>query len=66
MDRRRKITIQRHHRPSQLKNFGIKYLSIPKSYLREFSSITSLHGVMYLGEPERPLMERYVYYNNNL
>ncbi|XP_050441987.1 pickpocket protein 28-like isoform X2 [Adelges cooleyi] len=28
------------------------------NYLREFASITSLHGVIYLGEPNRPLLER--------
>lgn len=59
MDRRRDITIKRHYRRSQLKNFRIKSLLPPKgNYLREFSSITSLHGIMYLGEPKRPLIER--------
>jgi len=38
-----------------------KFKSILKfkgNYLREFSSITSLHGVMYCGEPKRPFVER--------
>lgn len=28
------------------------------SYLRKFSIATSLHGVIYLSEPKRPLLER--------
>lgn len=30
------------------------------SYLRKFSIATSLHGVIYLGEPKRPFFERLV------
>ncbi|VVC45170.1 Epithelial sodium channel [Cinara cedri] len=37
---------------------------LPKNYLREFSSITSLHGIMYLGEPNRPLFERMAFLNH--
>lgn len=31
------------------------------NYLRKFSICTSLHGVIYLGEPKRPLFERLVF-----
>ncbi|KAF0751167.1 pickpocket protein 28-like, partial [Aphis craccivora] len=56
---RREIVIQRHRRKSKTKSSKIKSLLLPnKNYLREFSSITSLHGIMYLGEPKRPLLER--------
>jgi len=56
---RREIVIQRHRRRSNTKSSNMKSLLIPNSnYLREFSSITSLHGIMYLGEPRRPLLER--------
>lgn len=54
----RDITIQRHLRTSTSKNSKFKSSLVPKGYLREFSSITSLHGIMYLGEPKRPLIER--------
>jgi len=30
------------------------------NYLRKFSIATSLHGVIYLSEPKRPLLERLV------
>jgi len=30
------------------------------NYLRKFSIATSLHGVIYLGEPRRPYLERLV------
>lgn len=30
------------------------------SYLRKFSIATSLHGIIYLGEPKRPFVERLV------
>lgn len=30
------------------------------NYLRKFSIATSLHGVIYLGEPKRPYLERLV------
>lgn len=30
------------------------------NYLHKFSICTSLHGVIYLGEPKRPLFERLV------
>lgn len=30
------------------------------NYLRKFSIATSLHGVIYLGEPKRPFLERLV------
>jgi len=56
---RREIVIQRHRRKSKTKSSKIKSLLLPNNnYLREFSSITSLHGIMYLGEPKRPLLER--------
>lgn len=48
----RKIVIQRHR-------YKPKKKSTQSNYLREFSSITSLHGIMYLGEPRRPLLERW-------
>lgn len=32
-----------------------------KNYLRKFSSATSIHGIIYLGEPNRPFLERFVY-----
>lgn len=55
---RKEITIQRNYRKSKINSSKIKLL-IPKgNYFREFSSITSLHGIMYLGEPKRPLLER--------
>lgn len=28
------------------------------NYLRKFSIATSLHGIIYLGEPKRPSLER--------
>lgn len=44
---------------SRSKSSKFKSILKPRgNYLREFSSITSLHGVMYLGEPNRPLIER--------
>lgn len=56
---REKIIIQRHQTTSGPKGSKCKPTLIPSgSYLREFSSITSLHGIMYLGEPNRPLLER--------
>jgi len=30
------------------------------NYLQKFSIATSLHGVIYLGEPKRPYLERLV------
>lgn len=55
---RREIIIQRHRPASKKKSSKIKSLIPSGNYLREFSSITSLHGIMYLGEPNRPLLER--------
>lgn len=54
----REIIIQRHRPTSKQKSSKIKSLIPSGNYLREFSSITSLHGIMYLGEPKRPLLER--------
>ncbi|XP_050536588.1 pickpocket protein 28-like isoform X2 [Daktulosphaira vitifoliae] len=47
----------------QLNNLRIKSKPIQKStsiadYLREFSLITTLHGIVYLGESKRPFFER--------
>jgi len=57
---RREIIIKRHRRKADSKNSTMKsLLTAPKgNYLREFSSITSLHGIMYLGEPNRPIIEK--------
>lgn len=55
---RKDIKIKRHNRVSTEKTSKLKSILIPKGYLREFSSITSVHGIMYLGEPRRPLLER--------
>lgn len=56
----REIITERHRRRiSKTKTSKLKSSLIPNgNYLREFSSITSLHGIMYLGEPDRPLFER--------
>lgn len=41
------------------KKLNVKPITFDKgSYLRTFSIATSLHGVIYLGEPKRPLIER--------
>lgn len=60
---RREITIiRRHRRKSKINGSRIKSILMPPkgNYLREFLSITSLHGIMYLGEPNRSLLERQV------
>lgn len=31
------------------------------NYLSKFSSATSIHGIIYLGEPKRPFLERLVH-----
>lgn len=54
---RKNITIQRRHRVLTAHKLK-RGLESKNNYLREFSSITSLHGIMYLGEPNRPLLER--------
>ncbi|XP_050520966.1 pickpocket protein 28-like isoform X2 [Daktulosphaira vitifoliae] len=50
---RRKLAVAYN---DNLRNQSLKKLF--GNYLRKFSSITSIHGVMYLGEPKRPLFER--------
>lgn len=30
------------------------------NYLQKFTNATSLHGVVYIGEPRRPCLERFV------
>jgi len=67
-DARKEVIIQRLRGRGGImprsKSSKFKSLLKPKgNYLREFSSITSIHGVMYLGEPKRPLIERWVYKN---
>lgn len=56
---RSSIITQRHQRVLTAKNSKQRDKLVPKSnHLREFSAVTSLHGIMYLGESERPLIEK--------
>lgn len=41
------------------KKLNIKPIGFQEgNYLRKFSIATSLHGIIYLGEPKRPGLER--------
>lgn len=43
------------------KKLNVKPIGFGKgNYLQQFSIATSLHGVIYLGEPKRPYFERLV------
>lgn len=55
------IIIQRRMGVLNGKQLNIKPIGFGEgNYLRKFSNATSLHGVIYLGEPKRPYLERLV------
>lgn len=55
------IVIQRRMGILNGKKLNIKSLGFGEgNYLRKFAIATSLHGVIYLGEPKRPFFERLV------